>query len=134
MTSGELAERTGVSVDTLRHYEQKGVLPSPPRHGNAYRDYPVDAEERVNTIRRALAVGFTLDELARVFKMRAGGTRPCNTVRKLADEKLQAIAARIEELSALRDTLRATIADWEVRLADTQAEQPAYLLDSLQRS
>ncbi|MCA1601762.1 MAG: MerR family transcriptional regulator [Acidobacteria bacterium] len=59
--------RTGKSRrckrDTLRHYERKGVLPRPQRSPNGYREYPAAALERVRMIRRALAVGFTLDEL-----------------------------------------------------------------------
>jgi len=63
---GELAKATGVSTDTLRHYERKGVLRSA-RSGNGYREYPKNALERVRTIRQALSVGFTLDELSTIF-------------------------------------------------------------------
>jgi hypothetical protein len=69
--SGELAELAGVSSDTLRHYERKGVLARPLRKANDYRQYPVSALQRVRLIRRAIAVGFTLDELASVFSVRA---------------------------------------------------------------
>jgi DNA-binding transcriptional MerR regulator len=131
MTSGELAKMTGVSVDTLHHYEKACVLALASRRGNGYRDYPPEALERVHMIRRALAVGFTLDELARVFKMRDAGNPPCATVRKLAAEKLEAIEMRIADLTALRDSLRSTMTDWDVRLADTPAGQPAHLLESL---
>ena len=60
--AGELAHRVGVSTDTLRHYERKGVLPRPRRGANGYRMYPASAVDRVTLIRRALAVGFTLDD------------------------------------------------------------------------
>lgn len=68
---GELAKAAGISTDTLRHYERKGVLPRPRRSRNGYREYPKEALERVGMIRQALAVGFTLDELSAVFKIRA---------------------------------------------------------------
>jgi DNA-binding transcriptional MerR regulator len=131
MTSGQLASVTGVSVDTLHHYEEKGVLDRPPRRGNAYRDYPDDAAQRVMTIRAALAVGFTLDELSRMFAMRAAGKPPCRTVRRLAAEKLEAIESRIAELIALRDSLRATLTDWDARLDSTADGQAAHLLESI---
>ena len=70
--SGEVARRAGVSTDTLAHYERRGVLRKPPRLANGYRSYPADAVDRVVLIKRALAVGFTLDELARLL---ATGTR-----------------------------------------------------------
>jgi DNA-binding transcriptional MerR regulator len=131
MTSGELAKMTGVSVDTLHHYEKACVLAPASRRENGYRDYPSEALERVQMIRHALAVGFTLDELARVFRMRDAGNPPCATVRTMAAQKLEAIEIRIAELIALRDSLRATMTDWDVRLADTPAGQPAHLLASL---
>ena len=122
---------TGVSVDTLHHYEKARVLERASRRENGYRDYPPEALERVQMIRHALAVGFTLDELARAFKMRSAGNPPCATVRTLAAEKLEALETRIAELTALRDSLRTTMTDWDARLADTPAGQPAHLLESL---
>src|SRR4051812_28459483 len=88
LLAGELARLAGVSSDTLRHYERKGVLPRPLRLSNGYRKYPASSVDRVRLIRRALAVGFTLDELARFLKARDRGQAPCREVRALASEKL----------------------------------------------
>src|ERR1700730_16243192 len=89
--SGELAELAGISTDTLRHYERKSVLPRPLRKANGYRQYPASALQRVRVIRRALAVGFTLDELAGVLSVRDSGGAPCKEVRALAAAKLSDI-------------------------------------------
>jgi DNA-binding transcriptional MerR regulator len=62
LRSGELAQLAGVSPDTLRHYERKGLLAAPHRSPNGYREYPASALDRVRLIRRALAVGFTLSD------------------------------------------------------------------------
>lgn len=70
LTRTALARRLGISPDTLRYYERKGVLPPPPRTANGYRRYPPAAVARVQLIQRALAVGFTLNELARVPRQR----------------------------------------------------------------
>lgn len=70
LRAGQLARRAGVSTDTLRHYERKGVLPIPRRTAKGYRQYPHQALERVRLIQRALAIGFTLDELAGILKVR----------------------------------------------------------------
>jgi DNA-binding transcriptional MerR regulator len=67
MRAGELARTAGVSTDTLRHYERKGVLQRPRRAANGYRQYPPEALDRVLLVRRALGVGFTRAELARVL-------------------------------------------------------------------
>ena len=60
--AGELAKAAGVSTDTLRHYERKGLLQRPRQAANGYRQYPPEALDRVLVVWRALAVGFTLDE------------------------------------------------------------------------
>lgn len=131
LLAGELACLCGVSTDTLRHYERKGVLPRPLRLGNGYRKYPANSVDRVRLIRRALAVGFTLDELARVLKARDRGQAPCREVRALAAEKLNDLESRLSEMLALRDELRATLVDWDGRLARKEAGQRAGLLDAL---
>ena len=129
--SGELARLAGVSTDTLRHYERKGVLPRAHRLNNGYRKYPPDSLDRVRLIRRALAVGFTLDELARFLKARDRGQAPCREVRALAAEKLTEVESRLTELLALRDELRATLVDWDERLSGKKAGERAGLLEAL---
>ena len=129
--SGELARLAGVSTDTLRHYERKGVLPLARRMNNGYRKYSPESLDRMRLIRRALAVGFTLDELARFLKARDRGQAPCREVRALAEEKLTEVVSRLSELLAVRDDLRATLVDWDKRLAGKKAGQRAGLLEAL---
>lgn len=131
MSSGEVAARGGVSVDTLRHYERRGLLPRPPRERNGYRAYPAEALTRVLLIQRALSVGFSLDELARIFRVREHGRPPCVEVRALAARKLDEVESQIESLIAFRETLRSTLEDWDARLAKRGANEPAKLLESL---
>jgi len=64
LRAGDLAQRVGVSKDTLRFYERRGLLPRPERRANNYRVYPLEAVARVLWIRKILAAGFTVDELA----------------------------------------------------------------------
>lgn len=133
LSSGELAARTGVSVDTLRHYEIKGVLAAPPRQGT-YRRYPAEAVARVRIIRRALSIGFTLDELARVFAQRASGRPPCRSVLQMAESKRGELERRIAALLAMRDDLDAVLAEWRTRLELTPVDRPARLIDSLEET
>jgi DNA-binding transcriptional MerR regulator len=127
---GELAKAIGVSTDTIRHYERKGVLHSE-RSRNGYREYPDTALERLQVIRQALAVGFTLDELSAIFRVFDGGGAPCQQVRKLAAEKLAEVEKHLKEVTALRNDLRTALKDWDARLAKTAAGQPAGLLKTL---
>jgi DNA-binding transcriptional MerR regulator len=129
--SGELAELTGISTDTLRHYERKGVLAHPFREANDYRQYPASALQRVRLIRRAIAVGFTLDELASVLNVRDSGGAPCMEVRALAAAKLSDIETRLREMSELRKELRAVLKDWDTRLERRAPGQRVHLLESL---
>jgi DNA-binding transcriptional MerR regulator len=134
LSAGELARRAGVSTDTLRHYEAKGVIGRPPRQANGYRSYPAQALQRVQLVRRSLAIGFTLDELAEVLRVRDRGGAPCRKVRDLAASKLESIEERLRELLALRDELRATLKDWDIRLAKTPPQQRSRLLENLKIS
>ena len=131
LSSGELAELAGVSRDTLRHYERKGVLPRPHRRHNAYRQYQAEALQRVQLVRRALSVGFTLDELAQVLKVRDDGGAPCEEVRSLAAQKLLDVEEQIRELSKLRDELQKTLKDWDAKLIRRTRGTRANLLESL---
>jgi hypothetical protein len=80
-----------------------------------------------------LAVGFTLDELARVFAERDRGAPPCRSVRDLVARRLAELDARLRSLRALRGELRALLAAWDGTLASLPAGQPAHLLQSLAR-
>src|SRR5205085_11766296 len=134
LRAGELARAAGVSTDTLRHYERKGVLAPPRRSANGYREYPADALARVALVRRALSVGFTLDELAQILRARGRGVAPCREVRALAARKLADVEERLRELNAVREELRATLSEWDSRLAKTKPGERASLLESLAAS
>jgi MerR family transcriptional regulator, copper efflux regulator len=121
MTTGpmgprDVARATGVSTDTLRHYERQGLLPRVARTAAGYRQYSAETVERVLLIQRALVVGFSLADLKRVLAVRDRGGSPCVSVRALVGERLEQLNRRIEELLALRDELRSLVTDWDGRL------------------
>jgi DNA-binding transcriptional MerR regulator len=130
--SGALAARTGVSVDTLRHYEAVGVLPAPRRSPNGYREYPVAAIARGALVRRAVARGFSLRELAAVLRARDAGGSPCRRVRALAGEKLVRMEAELADLAARCAAWRRTLVEWDAQLARTARGGQARLLDRLE--
>jgi DNA-binding transcriptional MerR regulator len=131
--AGELAELAGVSTDTLRHYERRGLLAAPQRAANGYRQYAASSLDRVRLIRRALAIGFTIDELAVILKERDRGGTPCRKVRALAEAKLCEIETRLREMESVRDDLRAVLRDWDSRL-ETTATGRAGLLEALAKN
>ncbi|HET8774645.1 MAG TPA: MerR family DNA-binding protein [Thermoanaerobaculia bacterium] len=128
---GDVASKAGVSVDTVRHYERKGVLQNVFRDGSGYRRYPEDAVRRVRVIRRAISLGFSLDELSAIFRERASGKPPCGRVRELAGRKLVELDERIAALIALRAALTETLSGWDDRLRATTQGGFAHLLETL---
>lgn len=131
LRAGELARLCGVSTDTLRHYERKGLLPAPRRARNGYRQYSADSLDRVRLIRRALAIGFRIEELAVILKERDRGGAPCRRVRALAEAKLNEVETRLREIQSVRDDLRAVLNDWDARLGKATSSERAGLLEAL---
>ena len=128
---GQLSVRTGLSPDTLRHYERLRLLHVERRTRSGFREYAPAAVRRVQTIQAALAIGFTLKELSRLFAERASGRPPCTRARQLAGEKLQALEQQIEQLVRLRSSLQRVLHSWDRRLASTGRGEAAQLLESL---
>ncbi|SMR83438.1 DNA-binding transcriptional regulator, MerR family [Aliiroseovarius halocynthiae] len=100
MKIGEIAERVGVSTDTLRYYEKRGLIRSD-RHTNGYRDFHKDVAERVRQIRLAQSLGFSLTEIEALLST-LDSTIPVDQLRQVLDEKLTEINQRISQLKQLR--------------------------------
>lgn len=128
--AGELGRLAGVSPDTVRFYERRRLLPAAPRSASGYRIFPQEALARVQLIRRALSIGFTVSELAAIFCERDRGGAPCRRVRELAAEKLVALEARLRDLHAWRRELRTTLAEWDRLLVKTPRGKQARLLEA----
>ena len=131
LRSGELARLAEISPDTLRHYERMKLLATPRRSAGNYRLYPPEAVDRVRLIRHALAVGFSLPELAKILKVRDAGGAPCRQVKRLLEEKVLKMEEQIGDLVAMRKHLRTVLADWDERLTHTSQGKPARLLETL---
>lgn len=131
ISSGELARICGVSPDTIRHYERVGVLPVAVRGANGYRRFPADSIGRVLLIRKALAIGFSLEELSRILRQRDAGTPPCRNVRAMVGEKLSDLDRQIAEMISMREELARILEEWDARLSTTRDGEAAHLLQSL---
>lgn len=128
---GELARATALSADSVRHYDRLGLLPSLGRTAGGYRLFPRTALRRVRVIQAALAVGFSLQELADVFRERAAGRVPCGRVLTLAETKLAALEAELVRLAELRDVMRGVIDNWRTARRRSAPTELSKLLDSL---
>lgn len=103
----QLADRAGVGIDTVRYYERAGLIAPPPREPSGYRAYPTATVERLRFIRRAKALGFSLEEIADLLRLSDGRHQgiEAGDVRGLAQERLQAIDQKLAELQRVRDGL-----------------------------
>ena len=134
LRTGSLAKATGVSPDSIRHYEKIGVLPKALRTEAGYRIYPESAIERVLVVQRALRIGFTLSELSDVLRTRDAGGAPCRRVYEIAREKLGGIKADIKALRRTETYLTEVLADWEQKMRKAGPGHKAHLLHSLTRA
>ncbi len=128
---GELARLTGVSSDTIRHYERLGLIGKAPRTNAGYRLFPAQAVDRIRLIQGAVRVGFSLRQLSTFLGVRRAGGPPCHDVRDAASRILQATDKRLAELTEARASLQKMLEDWDNRLERTPPRQPAHLLDTL---
>ena len=105
MTIGELAERAGVNVQTVRYYERRGLLIPAARRPSGYRAYTVAAVERLRFIRRAQELGFTLSEIGELLALRLDPGTTAAEVKQRAVQKMDEIDAKIGDLQQIRDAL-----------------------------
>jgi Hg(II)-responsive transcriptional regulator len=106
MWIGETAEQAGVNVQTLRYYERRGLLPKPPRRASGYREFPDDAVRVVRFIKRAQELGFSLDEVEDLLKLRRGSRLNRKQIRSVAERRVRQIEQKISELARMRAALR----------------------------
>src|SRR5262245_24757309 len=100
---GELATRCGVSVDTIRYYERRKLLPRAERTSGGFRLYTLEAVARLRFIKQAQGIGFSLDEIGELLM--SGGATECRRVRYLLRVKLDELDARIKAMRDFRRSL-----------------------------
>jgi MerR family mercuric resistance operon transcriptional regulator len=116
---GEIAQQTGVSVETLRFYEKRRLLSAPPRTQGGFRLYTDDAVQQVKFIKRAQSLGLTLDDVQALLagRQRRPQVASCRQVRDLLTGRIADIDARIRELREFRRTLNGHLAACDRALA-----------------
>jgi Hg(II)-responsive transcriptional regulator len=105
MRIGTAAEQAGVNIQTLRYYERRGLLPRPPRKRSGYREFPDDAVRMVRFIKRAQDLGFTLDEVEELLRLRSDKRRDRARIRSVATRRVEQIDRKVAELTAMKRAL-----------------------------
>ncbi len=110
---GEVSRRSGVGIEALRFYEKSGLLERPGRTYSGYRLYDEAVLERIVFIKRAQALGFTLDEISQLIQHKHAGESPCEEVREIIRTRLQELDERIERMVKYRSELTAELSAWD---------------------
>jgi DNA-binding transcriptional MerR regulator len=110
---GEVSKRSGVGVEALRFYEKGGLLDSPARTYSGYRVYGEEVLERLAFIKRAQALGFSLEEIRRIVEDARKGESPCDEVREIVRRRMTELDERLRELHRHRRELRNTLEEWD---------------------
>ncbi len=110
---GEVAQLTGAGIEALRFYERSGLLEKPARTESGYRAYSEEVLERIAFIKRAQALGFSLEEIRRVIEDARLGQSPCDEVREIVRRRLEELDERMREMRRYRNELAETLAEWE---------------------
>ena len=107
---GQVAAQANVSVDTVRFYERRGVLPKPDRLASGYRTYTPAAVERIHLTRRLQQLGFTLDEVIDALHATDRGDTTCESERWRMEAVLERIETKMTELRAVKREIRTVMA------------------------
>jgi len=105
----DLSRATGCNLETIRYYENIGVLPDPPRSAKGYRMYDDTHVARLRFVMRARALGFSLDEVRSLLNLVDGGVQTCAEVETMARTHLEAVRQRIADLKRIEQVLAATV-------------------------
>ena len=106
MTIGKLAEKSKVNVETIRFYERRGILQQPKKLGT-FRVYPVDYVAKIQFVKRAQELGFTLRETTELLELRIQDQAECRDVLDRTEEKIREIGSKINDLKRMKKSLMA---------------------------
>ena len=120
MKTGELAATAGVNIQTVRFYERRGILPKPARTSGGYRNYSTDALRLIRFIKRAQELGFTLNEIEELLRLRDSRRASCAVVKAAGQAKMATVEAKIADLRAMKRALAVLLASCERNDRDRQ--------------
>jgi len=106
---GDVAHQTGLTVDAIRFYEKKSLLPRPARSAGGFRLYSGESVERLHFIQQAQTLGFSLAEIRELLLLRDQKLRACSHVRDLLQRKLASVRQKVEQLQTLETDLKTAL-------------------------
>ncbi len=127
---GEVSKQTGVAVGALRYYEALELLSSE-RGRNGYRYYSPAAVKQVQFVKKAQALGFSLEEIKQVLTVHRRGDVPCHLVQSLLQEKIEQLEAQIEEMQTFKASLVSYRDRWSSHLPRLRPDDICPLIETI---
>ncbi|MBS0422566.1 MAG: helix-turn-helix domain-containing protein [Proteobacteria bacterium] len=109
MRIGELGKQSGTLVETIRYYEQVGLMPAPPRTQAGYREYRPEHLQRLIFLRRCRELGFSIEEIRSLLRLAEQRNQSCATVTRAATQHLNDIRGKLADLRQLAQGLQTMI-------------------------
>ena len=128
LTAGKVAKAGGVNIQTVRYYERRRLLLCDRRAESGYRLYAPEAVRVIRFIKNAQDLGFTLEEVAKLLRLRVGRTSQCGAVRRQAEARLKGVHAKLAGLRAMERTLKRLVRTCAAKATTA----PCPILDSLE--
>ena len=119
---GDVSKESGIGIEALRFYERSGLLGKPARSRSGYRLYDEAVLERLDFIKKAQTLGFSLDEIRRIIEDAKAGDSPCEEVREIVRRRLSELDERMREMRRYRKELAETLVEW-----DTLGQAPGHI-------
>ena len=105
-TAGKLARKANLNIETLRYYENIGLMPKPKRMDSGYRIYNEDDLKKLLFIKNSKMLGFTLKEIKELLFLKVDDERKCNDVRIIAEKKIKEIELKVKEMNKIKKALK----------------------------
>ena len=133
---GQVAQETGLSIDTIRFYEKQGLLKRSPRTEGGFRLFGLSDIETLRFVRKAQELGFSLNEIRELLILRSDHVPACSHVKELLDQKLVGVEQKIRELQDLERGLKRALQKCkrELKTAATGHEERCPVIDEINRA
>ena len=116
LTIGQLAKKADVNIETVRYYERRGLMPEPLRKESGYRQYSGEMVKRIQFIKHAKELGFSLKEINELLMLKLDARTSCSEVRNRAESKITDIEGRIKTLQGMKQALVKLTKAWYLKV------------------
>lgn len=127
---GEVSRQTGVAVGALRYYESLGLITSQ-RGRNGYRYYAPATVQQVDFIKKAQALGFSLEDIKEVLTVHRQGHAPCNVVQSLLQQKIDHLEHQIQQMATFKAELEQYREQWATHPPQPESGEICPLIETV---